>query len=399
MDIDEVDLLELQAGNPPANSRLLMDMTIGRPLWLDRFQEHYLYNYIGRGHGSKVKLLVGGEGTGKTHLLRCVEQDARAQGYEAVYISLRDTDFKLSNVPDLYRVIVGQIDKEKLVRGLCSRVAASLGYGADVYDGSERLLPQMVELEKLPVHDIIRVIRSQVGETFRGLDIGPAFATFCYQVTSSRMVFGKEDTIRMALKWLMGTKLERNEKQATGLFEVLQKANARAWLNSLIHILNVAGMSGLLVMIDDLEEMTKAAPGTGRYRYTINAVKDTCELFRQLIDDAEMLNSFILLLAGRKEIVTDEKRGFVSYEALWRRLQTGLVPGERFNPYCDIVDLDLHYRANGNDFPQQVADRLSQLLQNAGFRRRYRDLPDLTDHSALRSRVMETAMLMAREGE
>jgi hypothetical protein len=158
-------------------------------------------------------------------------------------------------------------------------------------------------------------------------------------------------------------------------------------------------MAGLAVMIDDLEEIIKINPETGRHAYTINTVKDTCELFRQLIDDSELLNSFVLLLAGRKEVIRDEKRGLLSYDALWNRLQTGLVPSDHFNPYCDIVDLDLHYATNGADFPQQVAIRLSQLLQDAGFRRKYRDLPDLSDHNALRARVIETAMMMEREAE
>ena len=120
MNIDELDLEDLKSGVPPSNAGLLAGMTQGREDWLDRFQEYYLYNFIRRGHGSKVKVLVGSEGTGKTHLLRCVEQDARALGYASVYLSLRDLDYRLNNLPILYRTIVGQIDKEALVRGLCS---------------------------------------------------------------------------------------------------------------------------------------------------------------------------------------------------------------------------------------------------------------------------------------
>lgn len=51
-------------------------MTLGSELWLERFQEYYLANYIASG-GSKVKLLVGGEGSGKTHLFHCIQQNAK----------------------------------------------------------------------------------------------------------------------------------------------------------------------------------------------------------------------------------------------------------------------------------------------------------------------------------
>ncbi len=399
MKIDELDLEDLKSGVPPSNGELLAAMTQGRTDWLDRFQEHYLYNFIGRGHGSKVKVLIGGEGTGKTHLLRCVEQDARALGYAAAYLSLRELDYRLNNIPILYRAIVGQIDKEALVRGLCRCVANTLGYGEDEYDGSERLLPLLVEREGWAVNDARKQIRTAIGQAFRDLDIGPAFTTFCFLAAAARMVNGQEEPLRTALRWLSGEKLDLGDRKATNLFETLQKSNARAWLNSLIQVLNIAGMTGLVVLIDDLDEIIGPVAAGSRHLYSTNAIKDTYELFRQLIDDADLLNGFVLLMAGRKEMVEDLKHGFKSYEALWMRLQSGLTPGRYFNPYCDIVDLDLYAAVQSTDFPLQVAAALGRLLQEAGFRRRYQEVPDLNGHSQLRARVMETAMLMEREAE
>jgi len=398
MKIDRADLDDLRAGNPPLNGGLLAAMTLGRALWLDRFQEHYLANYIARGHGSKVKVLVGKPGSGKTHLLRCVEQDARSLGYEVVFLSLRELDYKLHNLPDLYRAIVDQINKEELVRGLCRGVANNLGYSREKYVGSGCLLPVIVE-EGLSRNDASREIRKAVGKTFRELDAGPSFTTFCYIVTYSRMVTGNAGALSLALKWLAGEKLERFEKQDTGLFERLQKSNARSWLNSLVHIMRIAGMNGLVVLIDDLEVMTERSPATNRYLYTANAVKDTCELFRQLIDDTELLEGFLLVLSGRREIIEDEKRGFKSYEALWMRLQTGLVPSERFNPYADIVDVDAHLAAQGPDFAVQVTSNLQQIFKEAGLPRRFKDLPDLSGYSELRGRIMESSLLTERSAD
>ncbi len=395
MQISTMDLDDLRAGNPPLNGELLAAMTLGRALWLDRFREYYLVNYIARGHGSKVKVLVGGAGSGKTHLLRCVEQDARSLGYETVFLSLREIDYKLNNLPNLYRAIVEQIDKEELIRGLCCCVANRLGYSREKYNGSGSLLPMMVE-EGLSPYDAKREIRKAAGNTFRELDVGPSFTTFCYVSTSSRMVTGDTAALTSALRWISGQNLERHEKQKTGLFERLQKSNARSWLNSLVHILRIAGMTGLLVSIDDLEVMTERSSETNRYLYTVNAIKDTCELFRQLIDDTELLEGFLLLLSGQREIIEDEKRGFKSYEALWMRLESGLVPGERFNPYADIVDVDAHLAAQGPDFAKQVASNLQRIFEEAGLQRRYKDLPDLSNYNELRGRIMESALLAER---
>ncbi len=195
------------------------------------------------------------------------------------------------------------------------------------------------------------------------------------------------------MKWLAGEKLQRHEKKDLLLFEQLQRTNARYWLNSLIRLLKIAGMTGLVVAIDDLEFMTERTGSTRRFIYSLNAIKDVCELFRQLIDDAELLNNFMLLLAGRWEMIEDEKRGFVSYEALWMRLQTGLVQKKFFNPLADMVDIDAHLKANGRDFPQQVHIHLRQMLSDVGLELQYRGFPDLSHHSDLRARVIEVAMM------
>ena len=83
MQIEELDIEDLRSGQPPLNEEFLSRMTLGRELWLDHIRDHYLANYIASG-GSKVKVLVGDAGSGKTHLLRCIQQDAKTLGYETV---------------------------------------------------------------------------------------------------------------------------------------------------------------------------------------------------------------------------------------------------------------------------------------------------------------------------
>lgn len=106
MQINESDIQDIRLGQPPVNDELLTRMTLGRELWLERVREYYLVNYIASG-GSKVKVLVGSEGSGKTHLLRCVQHDAKTLGYETVYLCARDyDDYRLNNLPSLYRAII-----------------------------------------------------------------------------------------------------------------------------------------------------------------------------------------------------------------------------------------------------------------------------------------------------
>ena len=390
------DLAALQAGKPPYSPEWLEKLTLGRELWLEPFVQHYLVNYIPAG-GSKVKVLVGGEGTGKTHLLRCVEAEARRLGYAAVYLSAREMGSRISDLPNLYRSIFQGLDTDALVKGLCLTVAARLGYGRNRYQGEGKLLPLLIE-DGLARYDAEREIRNAAVRTFKEVDFGPSFVTFAYTTAFDGLTAGPEsDLFRLRLKWLSGEKLDKKEQQETGLLEQLKRVNARYWLNSLIRLLTLAGMPGLVLLIDDLEAITERAPEGGRFLYTANAIKDTCELFRQLIDDVELLNGLLVILAGRRAILDDERRGFKSYEALWMRLQTGLVPSPRFNPFADIVDVGSHYKAMGEDFPVRLASHLARFLKEMGYARRYREnMPDTRREAPLRRAVMETALLAAR---
>lgn len=397
MQIEQLDIEGLRSGQPPLNDEFLTRMTLGRELWLDRIRDYYLANYIATG-GSKVKVLVGGAGSGKTHLLRCIQQDAKTLGYETVYLSARDyDDYRLNNLPGLYRAIAQQIDKERLVRGLCYGVAQELGYEADKYNGADFFLSILIEDTELPREEAVRKIEKAAGQVFRNIDFGPSFRAFAYRIINSRMINGNEGDIQIALKWLIGKKLEPHERKDLLLFEQLNRTNARSWVNSLIHLLKLAGMTGLVVAIDDLEVMPERSEGTNRFIYSVNAIKDICELFRQMIDDAELLNNFLLLLAGRQEMIEDEKRGFASYDALWMRLQTGLVQ-KKFNPLADMVDADAHLKVNGQDFPDRVHTHLRQMLIEMGVELQYHGFPDLSQYSDLRARVIEVGMMIPEVG-
>nr|MBC8204815.1 DUF2791 family P-loop domain-containing protein [FCB group bacterium] len=158
--------------------------------------------------------------------------------------------------------------------------------------------------------------------------------------------------------------------------------------------------SGVVLLIDNLEATTQRVPETNRYRYTPNAIKDTCELFRQLIDAAELLEHFFVVMAGRPEILTDEHRGLKSYEALWMRLQTGLVPSEGFNRYADIIDTGQLIKKLGGveEFAKQVDLLLREIIQNNGFQLHYREIPPLKTSSLLRKRIAETAFMIEQKG-
>ncbi|MGQ9698056.1 MAG: BREX system ATP-binding domain-containing protein [Armatimonadota bacterium] len=392
-DISRV-LQQLRQGEPPDDPEYLRDMTVGRELWLDRFCEHYLESFIRQG-GSKVKVLVGGAGCGKTHLLRCVEADAKARGYVVVFLDLEDVSWRLSNIVELYKAVAACVNREELVRGLCRRVARELGYGTEEeYDGSGSILPLLVEREGLLKTKAHRELRQAISKVVGNDDLSMPFRTLAFTLLQMRMAGQSANDVDACWRWLAGEQLDAAEQKRTYLYERLTRSNGRVWLYSLIRLLRLSGKAGVIVIMDNVGAMLKRNPETGRFLYTPNAIKDTCELIRQLIDDIELLRHFMLILSGRRELITDERRGFRSYEALWMRLQSGLAQTMHFNPWADIVDVDNHYKALGGDaLGSDVAKRLKQWLEDKGYPLRYNDSATASNGSSLRGAIKEIASM------
>ncbi len=382
------DIIHLRNGEPPDNLNLVRDMTLGSDVWLDRFTQTYLDTYIAEG-GSKVKVLIGSEGSGKTHLMREIQSRSLAKDYFGIYLSARDIGSKLNDLPSLYRLIVSCVDMEKVIRGLSLKAARSLGYESGIYDGTTGLLPYVAE-EGFGTAAAGREIRIAIAKILKDADFSSSIFNFAFTLMKDRLIDEDTAATQIAVKWLRGERLERYERQASGLFETLQKSNARQWLDALLKLIVFSGMKGLVVLIDDIDVMYERSSETGRFLYTPANIKDTCELIRQLIDDGELLKGLLFVVAGRRNIVEDEKRGFRSYEALWMRLQTGLVPSGMFNSLCDIVDVDQHLDCLGSDFPSRLSRHLANIFSQYGLKKKYIDNTFLLNtHSTLKAAVMD----------
>jgi len=388
MPITSEDLQNLRQGQAPRDPILLRDMTLGADLWLNWFKVHYLDNFISNG-GSKVKVLTGTEGSGKTHLLRWIEIQAQQLGYLTTFLDLRESTFRLSDIISLYKAISQSLDREELSRRLCVRVAKELGDLYEHYDGSVSIIPIMVEngfSRQNARHEILRSSQQIIANS----DLSLSCATFAYNLINERMIEENGNMSSICWNWFHGERLESADKRRSRLYDRLTRPTARVWLYSLIRLIHLCGFKGLVILVDAVETVTERDPATNRYLYTPNQAKDTCELIRQLIDDVELQKNLMIVLSGRPQMVEDERRGFKSYEALWMRLQTGLVPVPDFyNKYADIVDVDLHLKAS--NAVNTIDSHLQRLFENAGLQREYREYPILNTPSVLRQRVSENA--------
>lgn len=310
-------------------------MVEGEKVWLAPFKERYLENYIAHG-GSKVKILTGEQGSGKTYSLQWLEGSAKELGYEVVSLSVRkDTDWSFTDLRSLYMALASKVDYEAIICGLCINVAERLELSSSSYRGTSSLLPLMMKKEQIPESRAKQRIEKELDSlAFTDSGLSHTFAQFVKNILEMRLIDDRPAISDACHRWFLGEKLGASDKKITRLYQRLTKVNARQWLYSLIRLIHLGGKKGFVVTVDDMDAMMESKA------FTKKKIENTLELIRQLIDDTETLERFMLILSGRTSIFEDHKKGFASHLPLYMRLQSGLLPVSRFNKFADIIDLD-----------------------------------------------------------
>lgn len=396
MYISDDDYAMLRKGNVPSDPELLHRMYIGGKDWIEDFKEYYLYNFVGKGYGGKVKFVVGPKGCGKTHSVRLLEDYAREIGYETCYISINKLNKKMIDMMSFYKEILSKINKEKIIEGICKKVGADLDY-ADKYEGDGQILSIMLNYGEGYSRDgVKREIRKSIGSIVKKLDALPSFVTFCFQACKARMIDDDNEILQILLNWLSGDVLNFKEKQQIAIFDKLQTQNSRVWFNSFLKLLNLAGIRGLFVVIDDLESIVnKGVDNNGSY--TTNNLKDLYELIRQFVDDTEHMNNFVVFFVGRNELLENEKRGLKSYEALRMRIQTGIVQKNFFNSYADMIDFNQWIIKKDELFYNEIRSNLKKIFEESGYKFNYKTpISSEVFNKNIRSAIIEVSNMMEK---
>jgi hypothetical protein len=146
----------------------------------------------------------------------------------------------------------------------------------------------------------------------------------------------------------------------------ITKYNARHMLRSLVEIIRMAGFSGLVVGIDDMEILAGAS-SLEDIRYTKMRREDAYESIRELIDEIDTMSHTMFVFAFDRDLIDNETAGLKSYQALWMRIQNE-IESRRFNRFSDIVDLDKMARQQYT--PQvfsEMSRRLADVMTEAGM--------------------------------
>jgi len=381
----EQGLEELLAGKAPGNPQLLREITVGMESLGDFWQQKYLDMFIAEG-GSKIKMITGHPGSGKTHFAEWMLMKGEESGYLTVHISARNV--WLHDFREIYLNVIRQIDLEKILEGCAMHVVREMGYEPEQIPQGKQFADLLAErgendaMTKKAQRDMLREMFTRnplLDNTF-----AQAFSLLTGGILGYPVL---ENSYRQTLmSWLNGDKtLKAVQLRAAGLTPVqVTKYNARHLMRSLCEVIHESGFRGLIVVIDDLETLLNRGNGEAM-RYSKTKRDDAYESIRQMIDDIDSMRHVMFLLCFDRELMDNENAGLKSYQALWLRIQNEVV-STRFNRFADMIDMDRY----GEELytPEVLAEmsrKLAEALQEKG-----KDLRPLTVEEAgtLRDRAV-----------
>ena len=359
--------LRLAEGKVPENREVLRDITVGLDSLVDFWGRQYLDFFIPAG-GSKIKMITGHPGSGKTHFAGWMQAESEKKGFLTVSLSAREV--WLHDFREVYLNIIRRIDLERLLKGCADSVVREMGYDPEEIPAGKQFADLLSERRE---NDVMtkKTLRDTLRNMFtRNPMLDNTFAQACSLLTGGILGYPVlENSCRQTLlAWLNGDKtLKAAQMRAAGLTPVqVTKYNARHLLRSLCETVHMSGAQGLIVIIDNLETLLNRGNAEGM-RYTKLRRDDTYESIRQLIDDIDSMRYVMFMLCFDRELMDNENAGVKSYQALWLRIQNEVI-STRFNAFADIVDLDRYGEETYT--PERLvsmSEKLARELNRAGI--------------------------------
>lgn len=348
-------------GNPPGNAEIISRLTAGTNFLTDFWREKYLYEYIRLG-GSKIKFLTGSSGSGKSHCLELFLTQAQAENFAVVSLNAKTT--RIDDFKEIYSAIYNNINIAELLEKCAGKIINEMGFNQSEIPAGIKFADYLAGQNLFdPITK--RELRLQLNQMLmQNPMIDNNFALCCSLLVGG--IIGhptlEESNRDLLLAWLSASKENKlSDYRKLGLSPArITKQNARHMLRSLVEIIKLAGFSGLIVGIDNLETLIISS-GLDIIRYTKQRREDAYESIRQLIDEIDTLHNIMFVFSFDTKLADDENAGIKSYQALWMRIQNE-VAGERFNRFGDIADLD---RLAAQEYNEEVIAEMSGSLAEA----------------------------------
>jgi len=215
----------LRLGVPPAGAALAL--TVGQERVLARISRDLDHVRHGK---SRLVVLRGGYGMGKTHTLRVLQEYAHQHSFASALVELSLRECPLNDLGLVYR---------KLVQNLQTS-AHSAGSALQLL--LEEWAHQIREVAEQDRDTALRRLRRL------GRDLRNALTAYfgCRQN-------GRSGRSRLVLAWIMGARLSAGERTSIGVSANVSQTNALDMLGNLASMLRLIGIRGIVILLDEAD--------------------------------------------------------------------------------------------------------------------------------------------------
>jgi len=243
----------LRRGVPPLE--YIEEMTVGQEKWIDSIRQD-IDQWI-KGGNPKVRIISGGYGEGKSHLLTVVSKIALDRGYAVSYVKSSDT--KLTKFESIYSSIIQNLQTTEFSN--CALKHALDAWFENTYQESLKESPDKpvaAMAEKLA--QLHQNLADSLSGNFRS-------AVRHYMKNHIKKPGGWEEMNDTIIRWAQGEKIDRTALRQFDIFSQLEKNTYREAFASLVALLRALGYSGLVVLVDEVEDICQQAKRTRNAAY------------------------------------------------------------------------------------------------------------------------------------
>ena len=218
----------------------------------------YLESYIPFG-GSKIKFISGLRGSGKTCFAETLLREADVRSYLTVTVSA--CDVWLNDFRNIYLEIMRQCGLKGILRGCANRIIREMGYDPCSIPSGKTLMDALAEKGEADAFSKGEIREALRRNFTRNPLLDNTFALCCSLLTGDMLGYPVlESTYReMILAWMHGDPpVKASQMKAIGMTPArVSKFNARNLLRSLCEVIHLSGRPGLLVTVDDFEQLIR----------------------------------------------------------------------------------------------------------------------------------------------
>ena len=254
--------------------------------------------------GSSFRLIIGDYGSGKTFFLSLVRSIALEKGLVTMTADLSPSKRLYGNEGQARRLLAD------LVTSLSTRTKQDGNALTNILEKFISIAQVKAEKER---EEISFTIKNMLNE----LNDFPNGHSFAYIVYKYWEAYDTEnDALKnCVLKWLKGEYATKTDTMRDlGIRDFINDASFFNTLKLYSVLVKKAGYNGLLINLDEMVNLYKAAHGTSRkmnYEEILGILNNTLQ---------GTVSNIGFIMSGTPEFLTDTRRGLYSYEALRSRL-------------------------------------------------------------------------------